>query len=234
MDVNQYSRLLELLLLKTRSGKKSSGYSCVTSYSHGNNGEVNLYISVRDFDTKDEIAKYEYPVPYKMATCETLDPFNDVAARLEQILLVRTWEDKFIRRCTKCYKIEISKSKRHGLCFSCLSELSNIELLDQSYGNAKGFVYLIMDRLNMRLKIGTSKDPHKRLLALQTGNSGKLELLTYFPGNSKLERQYHKTFAAHHSHGEWFIYSNDIIDEFHKVTKQSMDREYRKHFSITS
>lgn len=73
-------------------------------------------------------------------------------------------------------------------------------------------VYLIRTD-NGRYKIGISKDPNKRILELQTGNSDELVLIdTYESENaSKIETTLHNRFFHRRKHGEWFEMS--IIDE---------------------
>lgn len=66
----------------------------------------------------------------------------------------------------------------------------------------KGFVYLV--RGGDCIKIGTAKDVKKRLSGLQTGSPLKLEMLTYFRGDTTVENALHQRFESLRSHGEWF------------------------------
>ena len=74
-------------------------------------------------------------------------------------------------------------------------------------------VYIISDDTNT--KIGWSKNPHKRLKQLQTGNSHKLRLVKVYDVPRIKERYLHKAlirFKTRHN-GEWFdIRSADAIN----------------------
>lgn len=61
------------------------------------------------------------------------------------------------------------------------------------------------------IKIGfTSKDPNERLAALQVGSPTKLRIVGLLPSNC--EKELHKRFADHRSHGEWFHASKDLLE----------------------
>ena len=73
-------------------------------------------------------------------------------------------------------------------------------------------VYLIRGN-DGRYKIGTSKEPRKRILELQTGNSDELTLIeTYESVNAtKIESTLHRTYSHLRKHGEWFDLS--VLEE---------------------
>lgn len=54
------------------------------------------------------------------------------------------------------------------------------------------------------VKIGTSVDPQKRLMILQTGSPFTLSVLWHCEGDFTLERHLHGVFGDHHIRGEWF------------------------------
>lgn len=68
------------------------------------------------------------------------------------------------------------------------------------------------------IKIGSAADPHKRIKRLQTASPYPLKILVLVAGASYLERQYHKRFAAHRLHGEWFAPHPDILAEIERLT----------------
>lgn len=89
-----------------------------------------------------------------------------------------------------------------------------------------GYVYLLKDINNNTYKIGvTRKMDGKRLMALQTGNSTKLELImtykTEYP--FRLESMLHRKFEQYRENNEWFRLPNDIVEGFHFYTNQLHD-----------
>jgi hypothetical protein len=65
------------------------------------------------------------------------------------------------------------------------------------------FVYFIAGSVGA-VKIGSARDVGKRLADLQCGSPIPLEVLATSEGGEKLEREYHRRFATHRLHGEWF------------------------------
>ena len=64
-------------------------------------------------------------------------------------------------------------------------------------------VYFISNGKNL-IKIGYSKDPIKRLAALQTASPDRLSLLAIKPGKKDVESQLHEEFKESRMEGEWF------------------------------
>ncbi|MFW6219439.1 MAG: GIY-YIG nuclease family protein [bacterium] len=89
----------------------------------------------------------------------------------------------------------------------------------------KRYVYLIRSQDNGYYKIGVSKNPQKRIEALQTGNSSKLKLinkfLTEYP--TKIETSLHSRYSHTKKNGEWFDLTIEdelkFIDECKKIEK---------------
>lgn len=75
-----------------------------------------------------------------------------------------------------------------------------------------GYVYFILDRDLGVVKVGYSKDPDKRLLSLQTGNSSELELVHRISGTKRDEAVYHAEFAHLRLHGEWFRCEENLAE----------------------
>ncbi|MFL0912641.1 GIY-YIG nuclease family protein [Vibrio parahaemolyticus] len=69
------------------------------------------------------------------------------------------------------------------------------------------------DLINQRIKIGISKDPVKRLKALQTGNSRRLALMGWIDSGSdrELERQLHQKYREQRVIGEWFEINHEVV-----------------------
>ena len=85
-----------------------------------------------------------------------------------------------------------------------------------------GYVYLIHDIYNNTYKIGVTKNLEKRIKALQTGNSTKLDLImtyeTEYP--FRLETMLHRKFEQYRENNEWFGLPNDIVECFHYYCQQ--------------
>ena len=86
---------------------------------------------------------------------------------------------------------------------SMMKALRNFELPDDL---PDMFVYAIREASSGNIKIGISRDPHRRLRQLQIGNSSKLELVAYRKAENRFadERAIHADEASHRLRGEWF------------------------------
>lgn len=99
-------------------------------------------------------------------------------------------------------------------------DLSEIK---KSNNTSKSSVYIISDTTG-RYKIGVSKNPNKRLLQLQTGNSNKLEIshVSYFiPNAYSIEKKLHNLYNEYRITNEWFSLKetqvNEIINKLESV-----------------
>lgn len=83
-----------------------------------------------------------------------------------------------------------------------------------------GGVYLLAAENTERVKIGWSYDIARRAKTLQTGNSRRLRLVTFFAGTRKLEGGLKAIFLDRRVRGEWFDDSDceiaDIFVSLHK------------------
>lgn len=71
------------------------------------------------------------------------------------------------------------------------------------------------------IKIGFTIGPvEQRMLALQVGSPVRLSIIASVAGPPKLERAYHRRFAAHRLHGEWFTRHPDILAEIARLQEQ--------------
>lgn len=74
-------------------------------------------------------------------------------------------------------------------------------------------LYIVRGRDTGRIKIGSSLNPQERLIALQTGCSEELELVTTRPMvHRQVEFAAHERFADERLHGEWFESSPRLMD----------------------
>lgn len=69
------------------------------------------------------------------------------------------------------------------------------------------YVYVAQEEYSKRFKIGISKNPDKRVKALNIGNPEKLIIVTMFKAEEAghlSETKMHKYFSEYHLRGEWF------------------------------
>lgn len=85
----------------------------------------------------------------------------------------------------------------------------------------KGYIYFATD--GEFIKIGWTGvwPPSERIRKQQTGNGRLLWILGCIPGSQQAERGYHKRFAHHRAHGEWFRVTPEL-EQFIRAT-QMMD-----------
>lgn len=75
--------------------------------------------------------------------------------------------------------------------------------------SAPGYVYFAMAE-GLRIKIGYSTDPERRIREMQTGASAPLRLIATIPGNPATEREFHKRFKEYRLHREWFKFAGKL------------------------
>lgn len=68
------------------------------------------------------------------------------------------------------------------------------------------------------IKIGVTENLKFRLQALRLSSPVALTVLASKSAHRNAERQYHKRFAAHRLHGEWFAPHPDILAEIERLT----------------
>ena len=68
------------------------------------------------------------------------------------------------------------------------------------------------------IKIGYTANLTARLRSLRLANALPISLLASVEGPTRLEREYHRRFAAHRLHGEWFAPHPDILAEIDRLT----------------
>ena len=82
----------------------------------------------------------------------------------------------------------------------------------------KGVVYFIRGA-GGAIKIGfTVRSVKERTIEYQAGSPVPLTLLATREGWQTLEAEYHRHFAAHRLHGEWFAPHPDILAEITRLT----------------
>lgn len=90
-----------------------------------------------------------------------------------------------------------------------------------------GFVYFI-GWAGGPVKIGVAIDVDIRLRTLQCACPYELAVLAKSPGGTAKERSYHRRFAAHRLHGEWFERAPEIVGEIEKLNALPLPRSVRE------
>ncbi|MFJ9777107.1 GIY-YIG nuclease family protein [Kitasatospora sp. NPDC101157] len=98
-----------------------------------------------------------------------------------------------------------------------MNDLPNLDRLDSGEG---GFVYVLGSAGLPLVKIGTARNPERRVRELQIGAPTKLELLWQTPGDRGLEARLHACFQAERSHGEWFDLGPEPVAAVQDVVAQ--------------
>lgn len=88
-------------------------------------------------------------------------------------------------------------------------------------------IYFIQGQKSARVKIGYAKDPQKRLKAMQTGSSEKLEIILTLQAHwicqgctdLDIEQYLHWRFKKLRTDGEWFQYDGELPLFVHRVKK---------------
>lgn len=73
-------------------------------------------------------------------------------------------------------------------------------------------VYFITTSDRSMVKIGSSRNPAKRLESCMTWSPIRLEIIAVAPGSYAEEFALHRLFKAYHSHFEWFRGASEIFD----------------------
>lgn len=71
------------------------------------------------------------------------------------------------------------------------------------FENVDGYIYFIQIQ-NGPIKVGKTKDPHRRLIKLQVACPWQLDLLYFFPGGLKSERATQHALYGEKVRGEWY------------------------------
>lgn len=89
--------------------------------------------------------------------------------------------------------------------------------LDATEARSIGSVVYFIRSGDGPIKIGLALDVEKRLRGLQTAHHEPLSVLAVTGGGQPQEIAYHRRFAAHRLHGEWFEPHEDILAEIERL-----------------
>lgn len=83
-------------------------------------------------------------------------------------------------------------------------------------------IYLIKSLEDGYYKVGISKNPNKRLIQLQTGNSSRLKLVEQYKSEfaHKIEKTIHRLYSHLKKEGEWFNFSIEEEVMFINICKK--------------
>ncbi|QYB17439.1 hypothetical protein PV-S19_0075 [Pacmanvirus S19] len=125
---------------------------------------------------------------------DKINELTDMILKQEEIIKNYKEKDKEYNELEAKYKkLEGEMNRLKGFC--------------QKHLDMSGYIYFITEMpFNMRVKIGMSKNPIKRLKTLQTGNPNKLFIYHLFESNDYkvLERSMHDICKDLKLLGEWF------------------------------
>lgn len=84
--------------------------------------------------------------------------------------------------------------------------ISALSEMDMDPDISDRFVYFAREKTSRRIKIGISKNPHKKIADLNIGNPEILELIHFFKASQgfKTEKMIHNSFRDFLIRGEWF------------------------------
>lgn len=88
---------------------------------------------------------------------------------------------------------------------------------DRGSSTKEQFVYFIASESGP-IKIGIAANPVRRCKELQTSHHEKLDVLVTCAGGQRLEAEYHRRFAEHRLHGEWFERVPAILAEIERLS----------------
>ncbi len=95
--------------------------------------------------------------------------------------------------------------------------------MGNNYGN-QILTYFIQAYPSGLIKIGITTNIDQRFSGLTSGCSEKLQILGLFSGDR--EREFHKKFAAHHAHHEWFFPGEPILSFIRFSAKYPVDKHH--------
>lgn len=90
-------------------------------------------------------------------------------------------------------------------------------------------IYLMKSNSDSHYKIDVSKNPQKRLLSLQTGNSSLISLICEYKTDKayQIEKVLHRRYSHFNKEGEWFDLSIKeealFVNECAKIEKNITD-----------
>jgi hypothetical protein len=95
-------------------------------------------------------------------------------------------------------------------------------------------VYFLRRKSNGEIKIGTSRNPLKRVKNLEHKIDDNLEVLCIIRGGVNLERQLHERFCEYHVRNEWFFPGKKIIDFITELIRDGKDIKHEPERLIES
>lgn len=123
-------------------------------------------------------------------------------------------DDDFYIYCAKKFGLRPNRVDEY-LNYQEVSSCTLPSTIQKPETSKPSYVYFI--EAGDLVKIGVTKDVTKRLASLQTGSPARLNMIGFIPGTDKEEKELHRKFSSHRSHGEWFKKTNDLINYIKEV-----------------
>lgn len=90
-----------------------------------------------------------------------------------------------------------------------------------------GYVYFVLSPINQLVKIGYStRHPDYRFSLFRVGCPVVLLRNGFIRADKNLEKELHRVFAHHRSHGEWFRYESDVRAYIRKYAEEWRVKRY--------
>ena len=118
---------------------------------------------------------------------------------------------------------QLRKAYERGYNDRLTDEIAGAQEYARERAEKQKYVYFIRSEPG-EIKIGLAIDVEKRLRGLQTSHPYGLTLLAFVKGGQSVEREYHRRFAAHRLHGEWFEPHPDILAEIAHLSAHPQEK----------
>lgn len=119
-------------------------------------------------------------------------------------------------------QLSVPVGPKMGSEFALRFREANPDLIERLYRTRgtqvakSGFLYFIGSD-DGPIKIGATVNLERRLRVLQAASPHKLKILCKVAGGAGSEGFYHRQFARHRLHGEWFAPHPDILAEIERL-----------------
>lgn len=95
--------------------------------------------------------------------------------------------------------------------------------------STQGHVYFAWQAAAGMVKIGYSKNPDKRVKALQTGSPESVEIVFSIPGTMAQEKRLHRLLGSDRHRNEWFKPTEKMSEIANDVQQIGLKRALEKH-----
>lgn len=89
----------------------------------------------------------------------------------------------------------------------------------------QSLIYIIHAEGTGFVKIGTSREPERRLGEIQTGCPHVCRIVHTVPGTREIESGVHRRLAPNRAAGEWFLFTDKTIQEIISTVDEAINAE---------